>query len=175
VLSVKLLGLRTDENAVQTFPIEVIYEILQYAHRTELPSIALTCQRYKPEAERLLYQHIKFTECNKSTRRCLRTLAAIPRKALLVRSLWIYWKDLLAAATFRLLGQALLAMTSLKLLHLRFFDNKSQPAKSVMNSFPKYVRGLFINSSLAEPDTISTSQAMHIFARDALPTRLSRS
>ena len=175
MLSAKLLELRTDENVVQTFPIEVIYEILQYAHHTELSSIALTCQRYKREAERLLYQHIEFEECNKSTRRCLKILAAIPQKALLVRSFWIDWIDLLAEATYRLLGRALLAMTSLKLLHLRFFHNKDEPAKTVMNSYLKYVRGLFINPPLAEPDTVSTSQALHIFARDTLPTRSSRS
>ena len=171
----KLLGLHADQNTVQTFPMEVIYEILQYAHHTELPSIALTCQRYKPEAERLLYQRITFPECNKSTRSCLRTLAAVPQKALLVRSFWIHWRKLLAASTFRLLGKALLAMTSLKVLHLRFFHDRDEPARTVMNSFLKYVRGLFMSSSIAEPDTISTPQAMHIFARDALRTRSSRS
>ena len=116
----------------------MVSEIFQYADHAQLPSIALTCRRYRPEAERLLYQRIEFYECDKHTRACLKALATTPQKALLVHSFWIDWRELQKKATLQLLGRALLAMKSLKVLHLRFFHNSFEPAQSVMNSFLKY-------------------------------------
>jgi hypothetical protein len=136
-----------DQATVQIFPVEIVYVILQHADKTQLVSFALTCRRYQPEAERLLYKNIKFAKCDENTRACLKTLAAVPRKALFVQSFWIHWREplkgpTLKKATYQLLGEALLAMTSLKVLHLHFYHNTFEPARTVMNTFLRYARGI---------------------------------
>jgi hypothetical protein len=141
----------TNRATVQILPIEIVYVVLQHAENAQLLSFALTCRRYQPEAERLLYKNIKFAVCDKYTQACLKTLAADPRKALSVQSFWMYWRQplkgptlkvaTLKGAAYRLLGEALLAMTSLKVLLLRFHQNQSAPARTVMNSYLRYARG----------------------------------
>jgi hypothetical protein len=136
-----------DQATVQIFPVEIVYAILQHADKTQLLSFALTCRRYQPEVERLLYKDIKFAKYDKYTRVCLKTLVTVPRKALFVQSFWIHWgeslnRPTLKKATYKLLGEALLAMTSLKVLHLRFYQNTSEPARPIMNTFLRYARGI---------------------------------
>jgi hypothetical protein len=135
-----------DQVTVQTIPAEVIYLILRHVDKTQLVSFALTCRRYQPEAERLLYKSIKFAKCDENTRACLKTLAAVPRTALFVQSFWIYWTEPLNGPIYPFLGEALLAMTSLKVLHLRFYDEEHEAPRTVMNSFLRYAGGILSSS-----------------------------
>ena len=123
---------------VQTFPVELVQKILQFVDQTQLPSFALTCRRSQQIAEPLLYESIKLLNCDDITRVCLKTLSIVPRKALFVKSFWVRWSQLFTSMTppFRLLGNALLAMKSLKLLHLHFEGGGGRrPVMTAMNSF----------------------------------------
>ncbi|KAH0583116.1 hypothetical protein H2248_011002 [Termitomyces sp. 'cryptogamus'] len=125
------------------FPIDIIYEIIQYCDINTLLEIALTSRDCQSQAESLIYRTISFSNkgffdpdgdldskfkaselVGRRTENCVESLAAHPDKACHIRELQLEFEDRTqfydCDPMFGLIDTVLLAATQLEVLKLQF-------------------------------------------------------